>query len=169
MTKEEKAQVAQLEETHYNDHWHQIIMPMLRYRFPHVANEDGFPLKQVKVTRESPLYFHLQFVKPGRSTFVVQQRKSGETVQRKKTLQDLLTIEQEAYDHRVIPPINTYIHHMSTPLRIEPHFTYVNPRQLITMKVDMIPTKNMFTDWYEDSVETHDKIFKADFSATLID
>ena len=46
-------------------------MPMLMYRYPHVANEESFALKTVKMNKDNPLYFHICYVKPGRSTYVI--------------------------------------------------------------------------------------------------
>ena len=57
---------------------------------------------------------------------------------------------------------------MLTPSRSEPHYRYFNPRHVTITKVDVIETKNMFTLWHEDTHETYDKIFKADYEATLI-
>ena len=35
--------------------------------------------------------------------------------------------------------------------------------------MDVIPTKDMFVDWREDTVETHDKIFAHDYGSTMIE
>lgn len=38
MTDEETDKVAKVTEKYYSEYWHRIIMPLLRYKKPHVAN-----------------------------------------------------------------------------------------------------------------------------------
>lgn len=48
-------------------------MPLFKYRYPNVANKEGFPLSETKLTEENPLYFYVDYVKPGRTIYMVQQ------------------------------------------------------------------------------------------------
>ena len=57
---------------------------------------------------------------------------------------------------------------MLTPFRSEPHYRYFNPRHVTITRVDVIETKDMFQMWHEDTHETYEKIFKADYESTLI-
>lgn len=42
LNEEESEAVAQIQSKYYNENWHKAIMPVLRYKYPHVANLDEF-------------------------------------------------------------------------------------------------------------------------------
>ena len=44
--RDEQEAVDEEKRKYFYDNWDKVIMPLLRYRFPHVANADTFPLKQ---------------------------------------------------------------------------------------------------------------------------
>ena len=44
MTEEEHAIVVELRLKYYGDNWHRVVMPILRYNYPNVANLDQFSL-----------------------------------------------------------------------------------------------------------------------------
>ena len=68
---EEIASIEAKREWYYTKHWHKIIMPLLKYRHPFVANVENFPLGEIKVSMDDPIYIHIEYVKPGRTTYVV--------------------------------------------------------------------------------------------------
>lgn len=76
---EELVAIKQKEDEHYAKNWHKIIMPFMRYKYPSVAATDQYSYKNLALDNEDPLYFHVEMVKPGRSTFVVQHL-SGRTI-----------------------------------------------------------------------------------------
>ena len=73
LTENEQESIRKLSEEYYEKHWHRIIMPLLKYKHPHVANKEQIALSTLKLSQEEPLYFFVAHVKPGRCTYVVQQ------------------------------------------------------------------------------------------------
>ena len=51
-------------------------MPLLRYRYPFVANEESIPRGKPIITKEDSLYFYVDYVKPGRTNYVIQHEKN---------------------------------------------------------------------------------------------
>jgi hypothetical protein len=72
MYEEEKATVKKRFSDHYLKNWSKILMPLLRYKRPNVTNADFISSKTLSDEPESPVYFHVDWVKPGKSTYVVQ-------------------------------------------------------------------------------------------------
>ena len=60
---------------YYITEWHRIIMPLLRYNQPNVANLEDFPFSTLKLDKKETVFFHVAYVKPGRSTYVIQHAK----------------------------------------------------------------------------------------------
>ena len=69
---DELAAIKNKEDEHYAKNWHKIIMPLMRYKNPSVAATEQYSFKNLSLDTEDPLYFHVEMVKPGRSTYVVQ-------------------------------------------------------------------------------------------------
>lgn len=64
------------------------------YRYPCVANVDSFPLGEINITKDDPLFFHVEYVKPGRTTYVVQmEEKQKKTKSRKDKILFSLTTQ----------------------------------------------------------------------------
>lgn len=71
LDEEELKSVQKKQDEYYATYWHRIIMPFLQYRQPYVANQDEISMSTLKPTKDDPIYFHVAYVKPGRTTYVV--------------------------------------------------------------------------------------------------
>ena len=77
---------------------------MLKYKYPHVANEESLSLGTIGLKRTNPLYYHIQFVKPGRATYVIQHKPA------KKRKSELIFDSGNEESKVDIEPPNSYIH-----------------------------------------------------------
>ena len=71
---DEKAQkiVAARKQQYYEENWSTLIMRVLRYKNPLVANAHKLTSVTSKIDPGSKVYFHVDWVKPGRHVFLVQ-------------------------------------------------------------------------------------------------
>lgn len=74
MTEEEIDQVELKQNTYYFEHWHRIFLQMLHYKNPAVASAGNYSLLTFNSYKFQPIYFHVAFVKPGKSTYIVEHR-----------------------------------------------------------------------------------------------
>ena len=71
---DEKAQkiVAARKQQYYEENWSTLIMRVLRYKNPLVANAHKLTSVTSKIDPGSKVYFHVDWVRPGRHVFLVQ-------------------------------------------------------------------------------------------------
>ena len=60
---------------YYFEHWHRVLLQKLRYKHPCVANADNYSLLTLKSFHEQQIFFHVDFIKPGKSTYVVEHKE----------------------------------------------------------------------------------------------
>lgn len=58
-------------EAYYRFNWQTVLMRMVRYKKPMVANAHCMTQENLKADPESPIYVHMTWVKPGRHTYAI--------------------------------------------------------------------------------------------------
>ena len=59
-------------EKYYNENWSKVIMKIMRYKNPLIANAHMMTSITNKIDSESKIYFHIDWLRPGRQTFLIQ-------------------------------------------------------------------------------------------------
>ena len=75
MNDEERDYVRQQEDKYYFEHWHRILLDLLLYKNPHVASIEDYSVLTLKANKHNPIYFHVDFIRPGKSTFLVEHKQ----------------------------------------------------------------------------------------------
>ena len=57
---------------YYKDHWSTVIMDILRFKNPLVANAHMLTSYTNKLDPKTKVYFHIDWLRPGRHTFLIQ-------------------------------------------------------------------------------------------------
>ena len=65
-------------EEFYENYWSSVIMTIMEYKQPLVANAHTITNASTKVDPNNKIYFHIDWVKPGRHTFVVEHDHTKE-------------------------------------------------------------------------------------------
>lgn len=62
-------------------YWNRVIMSLIKYKNPKVINAEHFSSKSLLngVDKNDPVYFHVDWVKPGKSFYAVQHLSKVET------------------------------------------------------------------------------------------
>lgn len=68
-----------------------------------------------------------------------------------------------------LPKPKTYVHQIFAAARNEPPHIYANPRHYHRQIVDAVPIMKLSKHWKEDTPETYNKVFAADWSQTNFD
>lgn len=68
---QERHVVKQAKAKYYQDNWKSILMCMMRYKKPMVANAHLLTQESLNHDPTQPVYMHLGWLKPGRHTFVI--------------------------------------------------------------------------------------------------
>lgn len=63
--------VAEFKEQYYKGNWEIVLMKMMRYKKPMVANAHWLTKESLKMEGGSEVFIHLAWVKPGRHTYVI--------------------------------------------------------------------------------------------------
>lgn len=58
-------------EAYYKQNWQTVLMRIVRYRKPMVANAHCMTQENLSADPESPVYIHMAWVKPGRHTYAI--------------------------------------------------------------------------------------------------
>ena len=77
MTAHDKKLVSAKLDHFYETHWSSVIMSIMQYKNPLVANAHALTTLSTKVDQSNPVYFHIEWVRPGRHTFVVEHDQGG--------------------------------------------------------------------------------------------
>ena len=72
LTQTESRALMIAKEAYYREHWHRIIFSMIRYKNPSVANADAYSVSTFEQDKTNPIFFHVEFMKPGKSTYLVE-------------------------------------------------------------------------------------------------
>ena len=56
---------------YYHVNWQKVILNIMRYKNPLIANAHLMTSLTNKIDTESKLYFHIDWLKPGRHTFLI--------------------------------------------------------------------------------------------------
>lgn len=75
MTDKEKDSIINKEHKYYQENWHRALLKLIRYKNPSVANSEKYSLLTLKADNTQTVYFHIDFVKPGKVSYVVEHRK----------------------------------------------------------------------------------------------
>ena len=75
MTSKEHEKVMNMQERYYREHWHRALLSSLRYQNPAVANADGHSILSIKMNPTEPIYFHVDFLKPGKCTYLIEHQE----------------------------------------------------------------------------------------------
>lgn len=75
MNDEEHDYVRQQEDNYYFEHWHRVLLDLLLYRNPHVASVEDYSVLTLKACKHNPIFFHVDFIRPGKSTFLVEHKQ----------------------------------------------------------------------------------------------
>ena len=63
------------EQAYYQQFWHKALNAIIRYRHPQVANSEAYSILSLE---NEPIFFHAEFMKPGKNVFCVEYRKRQE-------------------------------------------------------------------------------------------
>lgn len=58
--------------TYYKENWHRALLSLLGYKKPYIASLENYTLISLKT---SPIYFHIDFLKPGKTTYIIEHRE----------------------------------------------------------------------------------------------
>ena len=58
-------------EKYYKENWSKVIMKIMRYKNPLIANAHMMTSITNKIDSESKIYFHIDWLRPGRQTFLI--------------------------------------------------------------------------------------------------
>ena len=75
MTDEESAHVIKKQDLYYQEHWHRALLTLLRYNNPQVANSESYSVLSLTQDKSCPVFFHVDFCKPGKTTYIVEHNK----------------------------------------------------------------------------------------------
>ena len=56
---------------YYEDHWSSVIIRIMRYKHPLIANIQSLTSHVTKSDPSNPIYFHIDWLKPGKHYYVV--------------------------------------------------------------------------------------------------
>ena len=76
-TPEEVSALQEREDQYYRENWHRALLGLLKYKNPAVASMDNHTLLARRADDEesqAPIYFHVDFVKPGKTTYMVEHK-----------------------------------------------------------------------------------------------
>ena len=76
-SEEEKEAILAIRNKYYREHWHRTLLSLLRYKNPAVASMEKYSLLTLKADnrQQDPIFFHVAFVKPGKATYMVEQKE----------------------------------------------------------------------------------------------
>ena len=80
MKPHEKSQVAAKLKTYYETSWSSVILNIMRFKNPLVANAHALTAISSQVDQSSMNYFHIDWVRPGRHTFVIEHDIGNEVL-----------------------------------------------------------------------------------------
>ena len=63
---------------HYEENWSSTILACTGYKNPMVANAHSVTSLSTQVDQTNPIYFHVDWLRPGRHHFVVEHDQGGE-------------------------------------------------------------------------------------------
>ena len=78
MNEEETEHVEMKKKEYYFEHWHRILLPLLLYKNPAVASAENYSLSIFKAFEHQPIYFYVEFVKPGKQIYIVEHKEKPE-------------------------------------------------------------------------------------------
>ena len=111
------------QEKYYIENWHRALLSLIRYKNPAVANADSHSLLSFRDNPKDPLYFHVDFVKPGKCTYFVEfEHKTTEVDVDMSFLDALAGIspsKKEKKQDKKISDSNVFIHKMLAQFRQE--------------------------------------------------
>ena len=76
MTDHEKGLVKANLEHYYEKNWSSVIVSIMQFKNPLVANAHAISSASASVDQSNKMFFHIDWVKPGRHTFVVEHDHS---------------------------------------------------------------------------------------------
>jgi len=75
MTQRELKMVEQVTNDYYIQNWDRIIMKLMRFANPQIANFEA--LESLKIDPTEKIYFYTAWLKPGQNTYVIQRFAVG--------------------------------------------------------------------------------------------
>ena len=78
MIDQERHIVENTKSQYYANNWKSVLMTMMRYKKPMVANAHQLTEESLKHDSKQPFYMFLAWLKPGRHTFVISHRAGGQ-------------------------------------------------------------------------------------------
>ena len=61
------------QERYYAEHWHRVLYQLIGYKNPSVANADLYSLLSLRMNTNEPIFFHVDFMKPGKNIYLIEQ------------------------------------------------------------------------------------------------
>jgi len=59
---------------YYQENWHRTLLALTRYKNPSVANAENYSLMTLNLDSQQSIFFHVDFIKPGKATYVVEHK-----------------------------------------------------------------------------------------------
>ena len=133
-------------ESYYATHWQAVLMRMLSFKKPMVANAHMITAESLKVDPTHPMYIHIAWVKPGRHTYCVSQEpenvySSGD--EGKGDMMIDLFMNKKVRKGKKSKE-RFYVHDMLATFREEPIPDYYNTRHLRVLERDKHKERNVF-------------------------
>ena len=75
LNEEESKLVISNRDFYYKENWHRALQSIVRYKNPTVANSEAYTLLSLKQDMNEPIFFHADFCKPGKNTYIIEHAK----------------------------------------------------------------------------------------------
>ena len=129
MTEAEQDAIIAKENAYYRENWHKALLSLLGYKNPSVANTENYSLMTLKSDTDQPIFFHVDFMKPGKSTYVIEHVPGEKTA--KEAFFEMSPFDEDYIaesPRRKQKPAELYVHHTLTQFRQEDVLFHANPR-----------------------------------------
>lgn len=165
LRRDEEELVAARRRAWYDENWQTVLMSMMSFKKPMVANAHQLTQQSLRVDPTHPVYIHLAWCKPGLHTFAIKHESEdvvsdGEEGQQKAAFSLFMNtkVKQGSKERKTF-----YVHDMLATFRDEEVPLHFNPRHLVRAKKEKFNERPVFEKWVEDSPDVvkamlnHDK------------
>lgn len=182
MNKAEFKKLEEFKEDYYKQNWSKLILKHLRYQNPNIANAQAMSQLSIKMNPNEQIYFHVAWLKPGRTSYVIEQTSLETEVHpalktaqgdEAQPLYDLMQI----LDGRDSPKLKFldnnhnmsdrkfYVHQMLTGFRSEQVPKYSNPRHVREVRTQKHASKDVFKNVQVEDTDINFLVANQDLQA----
>lgn len=139
---------------YYDEHWSSIILAIMQFKNPLVANAHNLTQLSSQVDRVNKIFFLIDWVKPGRHHFTIEHNIGGTILDQTNYYEKRVA---NFMHHRMIKGDKKeqefYVHDMLAGFRDEPIPVSFKERHTTQVSKKMFKPRKVFKDWQEDSPE----------------